>query len=57
MPKVRNKSAGIVIASLDKPPGAGAFVDDHSGTGFPVDDVSIVVRDVYTVERGRCLLR
>ena len=36
--------------------GAETFVDELSAPGS-LDQVSIVVRDVYTVERGLCLLR
>jgi hypothetical protein len=51
MPNIGNQSAGTTIASFDSYEGAEAFVDELSDTGFPVDHVSIVGRDVHTIER------
>ena len=46
-----NQPAGTTIASFDRYEAAEAFVDELSDTGFPVEHVSIVGRDVLTIER------
>jgi hypothetical protein len=51
MHNVGTPSAGTTIASFGSYEGAEAFVDELSDTGFPVDHVSIVGRDVHTIER------